>query len=246
MSVTTDTIHSMSKKTDAKNIPSDPTLTLRAARALFAMAGRLEARGVKDARDLGWSWGQIGEALGITRQSAHVKYGLRKKQDDVDVDTNYHPWATYIAACKEARRAGEGLVGTDLLLLGLLTRDDIAKLVGHTYTQARDALHELYQGALRSVGIEADVTYNDDIPPAPTGHRLRDVWSYRVHLTPAAKRVLEEAGKPIKRGKDIDPKEVLSKLLDNAPNDPAVSLLSFLGVDVKALKEKLTNSLPKS
>jgi hypothetical protein len=53
----------------------DPALGLRAAVALRRLAERVEASQVAAARMQGWSWQQIGDALGITRQSVHVKYG---------------------------------------------------------------------------------------------------------------------------------------------------------------------------
>jgi len=53
----------------------DPAQGLRAALALHRIAERVEARQVAVARAQGWSWQQIGDALGITRQSVHAKYG---------------------------------------------------------------------------------------------------------------------------------------------------------------------------
>ena len=53
----------------------DPAQGLRAALALRRIAERVEARQVAVARSQGWSWQQIGDALGITRQSVHAKYG---------------------------------------------------------------------------------------------------------------------------------------------------------------------------
>ena len=55
----------------------DPARGLRAALALHRIAERVEARQVAVARGQGWSWQQIGDALGITRQSVHAKYGKR-------------------------------------------------------------------------------------------------------------------------------------------------------------------------
>jgi hypothetical protein len=164
-------------------------------------------------------------------------------RDTSRIHDAYHPWAAYIAAAREARRNGDSSVGTDLLLLGLLSRDDIAKVVGRTYGQAREALNDLYQGALRSAGIEADVAY-EDVPAQGSGHRLRDVWGARVRLTPAAKRALEKAAKPMRRGKEMDPKAVLVELLDNTALDPAIELLTALGVDIGALRAKLTAKSP--
>lgn len=53
----------------------DPSVGLRAVRALRRLAERVEAEQVARARERGWSWQQIADALGITRQSVHAKYG---------------------------------------------------------------------------------------------------------------------------------------------------------------------------
>jgi hypothetical protein len=53
----------------------DPTVGLRAALALRRLAERVEANQVAVARREGWSWQQIGDALGVTRQSVHTKHG---------------------------------------------------------------------------------------------------------------------------------------------------------------------------
>jgi hypothetical protein len=55
----------------------DPGVGFRAVSALHRLAEQLEANSVKLARGRGWSWEQIGDALGISRQSAHAKYGRR-------------------------------------------------------------------------------------------------------------------------------------------------------------------------
>ena len=54
---------------------SDPAVGLRAAMALHRLAERIEAAHVALARSNGWSWQQIGDALGVARQSVHLKYG---------------------------------------------------------------------------------------------------------------------------------------------------------------------------
>jgi hypothetical protein len=53
----------------------DPAVGLRAVLALRRLAERVEAQQVALAREQGWSWQQIGDALGVTRQSIHTKYG---------------------------------------------------------------------------------------------------------------------------------------------------------------------------
>src|ERR1700733_12268844 len=53
----------------------DPAVVLRALNALHRLAEQVDVRGVRLARRNGWSWEQIGDALGVSRQSIHVKYG---------------------------------------------------------------------------------------------------------------------------------------------------------------------------
>ena len=52
----------------------DPAIGLRASLALHRLAERVEANQVASARENGWPWQQIGDALGVTRQSVHAKY----------------------------------------------------------------------------------------------------------------------------------------------------------------------------
>jgi DNA-directed RNA polymerase specialized sigma24 family protein len=52
----------------------DPAVGLRAVRALRTLVDRLEALQVDNARQLGWSWQEIANDLGVTRQAVHKKY----------------------------------------------------------------------------------------------------------------------------------------------------------------------------
>ena len=51
----------------------DPETALRAVMALRRLADELEEQSVRGARRRGWSWDQIGDALGMSRQAAHKK-----------------------------------------------------------------------------------------------------------------------------------------------------------------------------
>lgn len=53
----------------------DPAVGLRAVGALHRLAEQVEAAQVRAARERGWSWEQIGDALGMSRQSVHARYG---------------------------------------------------------------------------------------------------------------------------------------------------------------------------
>jgi DNA-directed RNA polymerase specialized sigma24 family protein len=54
---------------------TDPDAGLRLVAALRALAERLELLQVQNARSLGWSWQDIAERLGVTKQTVHRKYG---------------------------------------------------------------------------------------------------------------------------------------------------------------------------
>jgi hypothetical protein len=76
LSVQTDTMTSI----DLTHLnTTDPETGLRAVGALHRLAERVEETHVDEARKAGWSWEQIGDALGVTRQSVHAKYGKRDK-----------------------------------------------------------------------------------------------------------------------------------------------------------------------
>lgn len=55
----------------------DPAVGLRAVRSLRELADRLETLQVARARELGWSWQDVAEALGVSRQAVHKKHNRR-------------------------------------------------------------------------------------------------------------------------------------------------------------------------
>ena len=54
---------------------ADPKIGLRAVRALRRLLEELERTQVRRAREQGWSWQEIGEALDVSRQAVHKKHG---------------------------------------------------------------------------------------------------------------------------------------------------------------------------
>lgn len=50
---------------------------LEEAAALYEQAERELARAAREAHRSGWTWEQIGQALGITRQTASARYSER-------------------------------------------------------------------------------------------------------------------------------------------------------------------------
>jgi hypothetical protein len=56
----------------------DPAVGLAAVAALRDLVEELEELHVDNARSIGWSWQQIAESLGVTRQSVHKKHHVRR------------------------------------------------------------------------------------------------------------------------------------------------------------------------
>ncbi|WP_435738847.1 helix-turn-helix domain-containing protein [Cellulosimicrobium sp. PMB13] len=59
---------------------TDPDVGLRAVRSLRVLAERLEALQVENARARGWSWQEIADRLGVSRQAVHKKYGSTRNR----------------------------------------------------------------------------------------------------------------------------------------------------------------------
>lgn len=56
---------------------ADPRTGLRGVAALRRLLDHLEVVHVESARAAGWSWQEIADALGVSRQAVHKKHGRR-------------------------------------------------------------------------------------------------------------------------------------------------------------------------
>jgi len=65
------------KEPDELADPDDPAVGLAAVVALRRLADRLEDSQVEQAMADGWSWSDVAEVLGITRQAVHKKHAKR-------------------------------------------------------------------------------------------------------------------------------------------------------------------------
>ena len=74
-------VDAMASPTDVTTAAAadDPAVGLRAVRSLRELAERLESLQVGNARAQGWSWQQIAQALGVTRQAVHKKHARGRK-----------------------------------------------------------------------------------------------------------------------------------------------------------------------
>ena len=144
-----------------------------------------------------------------------------------------HAWAICLQAGEEARRRGDRRYGTDHILLALFVDPSIEAVLGVSLQQARQALESLDQEALGALGMVSGT----DAPPlpmraVPKKPRLRDVAQKdRLRLTPAAKKVLQEAVRPNRRKTQVTAQQVLAQILTLQPPDPAAVLLGALGVN---------------
>lgn len=69
---------------DIKTLPSpdDPADALAAVVALRHFADQLERRAVANALAQGWSWSQVAEALGVSKQAAHKRLAASLSNTD--------------------------------------------------------------------------------------------------------------------------------------------------------------------
>jgi hypothetical protein len=152
-----------------------------------------------------------------------------------------HVWAICLRAGEEARRRGDRRAGTDHLLLALFEDPSVEVVLGVNLQQARQALESLDHQALGAVGLGSGA----DAPPlpmraVPKKPRLRDAASKdRLRITPAAKKVLEEASKPNRRRLQITAQQVLAQILTLQPPDPAAVLLDALDVNTSEVRRRL-------
>ena len=64
----------------AQTASEDPEIGLRGVASLRALLEAVEELQVSRARELGWSWQQIAEPLGVSKQAVHQKYGKGERR----------------------------------------------------------------------------------------------------------------------------------------------------------------------
>ena len=159
-----------------------------------------------------------------------------------------HAWNFYLRASEEARRRGDRRTGTDHIMLALLEDPSIEVALGVSLQQARQALESLDQEALGALGMGTGT----DAPPlpmraVPKKPTIRAVMKKdRLRMTPAAKKVLEDASKPNRRRLYVTAQQVLAQILTLQPPDPAAVLLGALGVNTPEVRRRLDAVTPGS
>ena len=124
----------------------------------------------------------------------------------------------------------------------------IEDVLGVSVQQARQALESLDHEALGALGLGSGT----DAPPlpmraVPKKPTIRDIARKdRLRMTPAAKKVLEEAARPNRRKLQIAAQQVLAQVLTLQPPDPAAVLLGALGVNTPEVRRRLDAVTPGS
>ncbi len=159
-----------------------------------------------------------------------------------------HAWAVYLQASEEARRRGDRRTGTDHILLALFEDPSIEAVLGVSLQQARQALESLDHEALGTLGLGSGADAPElPMRSVPKKPGLRDVAQKdRLRMTPAAKKVLQDAVKPNRRKTQVTASQVLAQILTLQPPDPAAVLLGALGVNTSEVRSRLDVGTPES
>ncbi|MFD4508373.1 Clp protease N-terminal domain-containing protein [Streptomyces sp. NPDC058457] len=139
--------------------------------------------------------------------------------------------ATVASALEETTLRGDRRIGTEHLLLGVLHDPGAVRALGTDLEAARAALDALDRSALAVVGIDVQ---GIERAPVPASRK-------RTPLTSGARAVLPRALAETKKAhsRRITPEHLLLALLDCERPDPAAELLTELGVDRPAVRDRI-------
>jgi hypothetical protein len=213
-----------------KALADDLAESLTALAMLRSEQQREEAQRVSDALRAGWSWSQIGAALGITKQAAHRKYAKRElvpaaAPGDRELVISANARLAVFMARREAAGRGDSVVGTEHLLLGMLQQGEGG---------ACEALKDVGV-TLQSARVQADLFFPSD---------FADVEPGRLPLSAAARVALERStGEVLRTGqRKLDTAHLLLALLRDA-EARAVKLLTGLGVSPEAVERAVARRI---
>jgi hypothetical protein len=205
---------------------AQPGHALSAIVELRRRLDELEEYQVENARSQGWSWSEIAQPLGVTRQAIHRKYANRL---DASAEERRRGRMVVGAAARRAvvrarREAGvlrHSSVGTDHLLLGVLSEDAAG-------------------APLRDLGLQVDRVRAAVVelrgPEAPADEMRGAV----IPISPRAREALEQSLREALRlgNETIGAQHILLALLRDDESH-AAEILDRLGVAAAAIEQRL-------
>ena len=159
--------------------------------------------------------------------------------------------ATVLSAAQaSARLRGDGRIGTDHLLIGVVTSgNEIARRAGLSVEGLQEALDRLDGSALGAFGIEAaSEALLASSPVRPHSGRKRPhrrILARHLPLSAGAKRSLKKSLRLAldHRHRHINTNHLLAALSTGGHNDPAVRLLRSSAVDPADLESAVQAAL---
>jgi hypothetical protein len=220
---------------DAATRLEDPADGLRAVCDLRRHLDQLQTVHVENALRAGWSWSQVAESLGVSRQAAHRRYAqvVRNRLEEVRDSGNGNGGRLVVTGAARlamhlGRQEAEALrrprLGTEHVLLGLMRLDagparGALMRAGIDLASMRGAVMELH-----AEDPSDDARFNrEPLPPSP---QCRAALERSVHVA-------------AQRGDDrLRPEHLLVALLKDAGSG-AVRTLARLGVDPEQVLAEL-------
>ena len=155
------------------------------------------------------------------------------------------------AATAIARRRGDSRIGTDHLLIGVITAgNEIARAAGLSVDGMHEALDRLDGSALGAFGIDAaPEIWGSPFPvaqPHPARQRRhRRILARHLPLSAGAKKSLEKSVRVAldHRHRRINTNHLLAALATGGINDPAIRLLRSSAVDPADLESAVRAAL---
>jgi len=143
------------------------------------------------------------------------------------------------AAVEEAERRGDTSVGTEHLLVGVVSSAAPGSdVIGASVDTLRESWAAMDQAALAATGVGTDLPM-DPVPTRRRGH---------LPFTGGAKQVLEDTlREAIGMGsRRLEPEHIVIALTLRPPRDPAIRLLERAGLSPDAIRTDLIQSLRRS
>lgn len=191
---------------------------------------------MRHALDAGWTWRRIADALGVSKQAAHKKHGVRRSpaeqppsEERRQLVITGQARAVVEHAREEAQRSGDTAVEPQHLLLGLIRSGDGAA-----------------SEALRGAGVDLDRARRE-----VRGRRAKEVETdehalprARLPVSQSARASFEQSLREAVARDDghLGVEHVLLALLSD-PDGAAVEALVRLGVPVGRLQRSLGRAL---